>query len=289
MRILLLCSTDLNGCINLNTLLPTLAEHHTISIMLSSWELAAERGNPFADKKIWYEKDVPCTLLFPQLDNMQVNDARLLTFSGLSRRWHVPMQSIPPHEAQACMHAHAVSFAPDVIFCCRFDHVIHNHTASLARFGAFNTHSGRLPECAGPDATFWAMYNGWSHSACTLHVISDEIDGGDIVAEAHFALDHSRSLLWNRTQAYAHGMPQFTRLVARLDQGLPLERRRQDKAQRHYYSFPSAETFGAFHQAGGRLIDPSGYMSLLQCFAPAGMKLAWTDYSRPIASPSKYA
>jgi folate-dependent phosphoribosylglycinamide formyltransferase PurN len=274
MRILLLCAADINGCINLNRLLTALSGKHNLSVMLSSLELPCERGNAFADKKIWCERDFLLNELFPQLDALPESDAELLTFAGLSKRWNVPIQRIDATRAMACLHEHADVFKPDLVFCCRFDYIIRKELfARPGLLGAFNLHSGLLPKCAGPDATFWAMYNKWSFSGCTIHNITEEIDGGDIIAEAKFELDYRYSVLWNRMHAYEHGLDAFETLVERLEQGLPLHSHAQDKTQRHYYPFPSLTDFSAFRNQGGRLIGIPQYVHLLQRFLPSGMAL----------------
>ena len=281
MRILLLCAADLNGCINLNRLLSTLSGKHTLSVMLSSPELPNERGNPFADLKIWCERDFLLDELFPRIDAEPEHDAKLLTFAGLSRRWNVPVQSIDTARAMEYLHEQAEAFRPDLLFCCRFDYIIHKDLfAHPGLRGAVNMHSGLLPECAGPDATFWAMYNKWAVSGCTIHNITEEIDGGDIVAEAKFELDHRHSVLWNRMRAYEHGLDAFEKIVERLEQGLPLEMHPQEKGHRHYYPFPSCADFSAFHDSGGSIVDMPNYLQLLQNFLPSGMELPGAERFR---------
>lgn len=46
-----------------------------------------------------------------------------------------------------------------------------------------NIHFGPLPENRGPDPIFWTLKEGKTLAHITIHMISDEFDSGDIVAE----------------------------------------------------------------------------------------------------------
>ena len=277
MRILLLCSSDLNACLNLNALLPTLTRSHVVSVLQSNLELPEERGNSYADQKIWYEKDF-ILRLFDRIDASSAGDPgrggmRYLTFRGLAGRFRIPFITTTPHTARTLLREHTDAFRPDVIFCCRFDHIVHREIFERPGLSAFNLHSGPLPSFAGPEATFWTMLTRQRDSGCTIHDITPEIDGGAIVASAAFTLDYDRSVLWNRIRAYEHGIRLFLYMVRRLDQGEILPRTPQNRALRTYYPFPTVREFTAFAGTGGKLVDPGNYARLVRGFLPRGMEL----------------
>ena len=273
MRILLLCSADLNGCINLNLLLPRLCGKHEVRVMLSDYELREERGHDRADEKLWYEKDFLRKKFFPGLDALEKNDAQWRSFAGLERRFNIPVVPIDSREPGADLLRAAQSFRAELILCCRFDYILHRDVFSLPRLGTYNLHSGLLPQCAGPDATFWAMRKGWEYSGCTLHLVTEQIDRGDIVAQARFRLDYSRSVLWNRTQAYLAGCKKILWLTRRLGQGgMPVCVRQAPDAYR-YYAFPKEAEFRALYSAGLRMVSDRDYVQLLQHFLPEGVAM----------------
>lgn len=278
MNILLLCTKDLCGCFNLNTLLPRLSPQYRVLVLLSAYELPEERGNPLADALIYHEKDYPLHCLFPAIDTVSdrslTKGARLHTFTGLARRWRVPMHSLPLDHAVDALYHHAVNFSPDLILCCRFTHVLPEKVFALPTLGAFNIHSGLLPQCAGPDATFWAMHQGWTHSGCTLHRITEHVDGGDIVGCARFSLHRRACLLSNRIRAYGMGLRMFFQTLALLEQGRPTPCWKQNLALRHYYPFPSIADFEAFTLQGNKLVDPHAYQRLLYRFLPLDKPLS---------------
>jgi folate-dependent phosphoribosylglycinamide formyltransferase PurN len=54
---------------------------------------------------------------------------------------------------------------------------------TTCRLGAFNFHSGRLPDYGGVASEFWAMYDGEPSAWATLHRITVALDAGEIHAE----------------------------------------------------------------------------------------------------------
>ena len=55
---------------------------------------------------------------------------------------------------------------------------------SPARFGAINLHPSRLPDWRGANPLFWQLANSEPLLGATVHVLSERIDGGDIIAQA---------------------------------------------------------------------------------------------------------
>ncbi len=277
MRILLLCSSDLNACLNLNHLLPFFLAKHNVHVMLSNYELELERGNVYANTKIWYEKDFIRDHFFKAIDTYGseygLADAKLLTFTGLTQKYSLEFTHLLPKTAKQHILEKTLSFKPDVIFCCRFDHILPEQVFLLPKLGAYNMHSGLLPQCAGADATFWAMYHGWESSGCTVHCISKEVDKGNIVASVRYPINYHYGVLWNRTQAYAKGMKLVEEITKQLEQGQRLVGQAQDMANYTYYPFPNAQDFTTLYNNLEGLTEAKGYARLLQPFLPSGMSM----------------
>jgi methionyl-tRNA formyltransferase len=55
----------------------------------------------------------------------------------------------------------------------------------LERFGpgAYNAHPSLLPRCRGAHPVFWAIASGETRSGGTIHVLTPELDSGDIAAQ----------------------------------------------------------------------------------------------------------
>ena len=71
---------------------------------------------------------------------------------------------------------------------------------------AVNIHPGSLPDNAGPSPVQWHIRNNDKTAAVTAHLLSDEIDAGDIIAKINFPLEEfetSASLNKKITEIYA--------------------------------------------------------------------------------------
>lgn len=72
---------------------------------------------------------------------------------------------------------------PDYILVACFPFLIPESIRSLAKHGAYNLHPSMLPDYKGPTPLFWQFYYGEKNTGVTLHVMTDEIDSGPIIAQ----------------------------------------------------------------------------------------------------------
>src|SRR5262245_45811537 len=104
------------------------------------------------------------------------------------------------------------------------------------RIGSFNLHPGPLPRYAGLNAPSWAIYNGETSHAVTLHWMDAEIDTGAIVYSSSFEItDRDTGLSVSATCA-REGLPLVTRLLevaAAEPDSIPAEP--QDLTDRQYF------------------------------------------------------
>tara|TARA_B100000427_G_scaffold71954_1_gene58183 strand:+ start:481 stop:1362 length:882 start_codon:yes stop_codon:yes gene_type:complete len=76
----------------------------------------------------------------------------------------------------------------DYIFVLIIDLKIPQTIINKASLGAFNIHPSLLPDFAGPCPWFWVIKNNVTMSGLTMHVLTEEFDAGDIVAQVKFPL-----------------------------------------------------------------------------------------------------
>lgn len=81
------------------------------------------------------------------------------------------------------------ALSPDLMLVWSYPMLLPPELTSLAANGAFNIHSGRLPEYRGGHVMMWALINGESESAATLHRVDAGIDTGPVVAEERFPIE----------------------------------------------------------------------------------------------------
>lgn len=72
---------------------------------------------------------------------------------------------------------------PAVIAVACFPLWVPTDVRSLASRAAVNVHPSLLPRHRGPDPLFWVYRCGDTHTGVTVHLLSDRLDAGDIVAQ----------------------------------------------------------------------------------------------------------
>jgi methionyl-tRNA formyltransferase len=82
------------------------------------------------------------------------------------------------------------------------------------RVGSFNLHPGPLPEYAGLNAPSWAIYEGETTHAVTLHWMDPGIDTGPVAYRASVAIEEEDTGLSLTAKCVRHGVPLLLQLVA---------------------------------------------------------------------------
>lgn len=72
--------------------------------------------------------------------------------------------------------------SPDVFVVAGFPHLLSRDVLRLASRGGVNLHPGRLPAERGPSPLFWALKEGRTRLAFTVHVLDEGEDSGDVVS-----------------------------------------------------------------------------------------------------------
>ena len=123
--------------------------------------------------------------------------------------------------------------APDMILVAGFHRLIPPTIYGLAQQAAINFHPGPLPEHRGGTPNRWIVRNGESESCITAHVLSEEFDTGDIVAEQPIPVRPQDT--WGDVELrIAEAMPALVRQVIDAVAEGRLERRKQDAAAASY-------------------------------------------------------
>ena len=72
---------------------------------------------------------------------------------------------------------------------------------ALPTRAAINFHDGPLPEYAGLNTPVWALLNGETQHGVTWHLMTREVDRGDILAQRRFDLTDSETALTLNTRS----------------------------------------------------------------------------------------
>ncbi|TXD97490.1 hypothetical protein ES754_00405 [Psychrobacter frigidicola] len=76
----------------------------------------------------------------------------------------------------------------DYIFGIHFPYIIYENVLSIPKIGFLNLHPAYLPYNKGWHTPSWAIIDKKKYGA-TLHFMSEELDGGDIVAQAEIEVE----------------------------------------------------------------------------------------------------
>lgn len=99
---------------------------------------------------------------------------------------------------------------------------------------AVNFHDGPLPRYSGMYATAWALINGETEHGITFHVMTDQVDEGDILKQKLFPVSDGETSFTLNTKCYENAIEVFAELVGELGSGT-VKRRPQDLEQRTYF------------------------------------------------------
>lgn len=76
------------------------------------------------------------------------------------------------------------SLTPDVVLMASFDQIVRLEALAVPPHGWINVHPSRLPEYRGPEPVYWAVADGCSSTAITLHRAVLPFDAGAVLAQA---------------------------------------------------------------------------------------------------------
>jgi natural product biosynthesis luciferase-like monooxygenase protein len=105
---------------------------------------------------------------------------------------------------------------------------------ALPTRAAINFHDGPLPEYAGLNTPVWALLNGEAQHGITWHLMTREVDRGDILAQRRFDLSDSESALTLNTRCFEAAIESFEQVARGLVDGTLVPRAQASAPERMY-------------------------------------------------------
>ena len=175
-------------------------------------------------------------------------------------RWHMSIAGIAESYGISYYEVHDINksefkkvvkeLAPDIIMS--FQHQIFDgELIRLPRLAALNCHPALLPKYRGVKPLFWALRYGESEAGVSVHMLSEKIDAGAVIAHERFRLSPDLSLyMWYRI-AYAVSSRVMLKAInnVRLGEGAGCEDV-NDTAP--YFREPKADDIDKFKEVGCR-------------------------------------
>ncbi|NOT47998.1 MAG: amino acid adenylation domain-containing protein [Acidobacteria bacterium] len=122
----------------------------------------------------------------------------------------------------------------DYLFSIVNEHILQEDILRLPRKLAINYHDAPLPRYAGTHATSWALMNGEKTHGISWHVITDLVDGGDILRQKQIDVARDETALTLNTKCYEAATEAFANLVEDIATG-KLVRKKQDLEKRTFF------------------------------------------------------
>ena len=101
----------------------------------------------------------------------------------------------------------------DILLNVHSLHILHPDVIQAPRIGSFNLHPGPLPRYAGLMAPSWALFNGESSHAVSLHWMDEGIDTGPIAYVSSFPISDRDTGLSVSARCVREGIPLIVRLL----------------------------------------------------------------------------
>jgi natural product biosynthesis luciferase-like monooxygenase protein len=105
---------------------------------------------------------------------------------------------------------------------------------ALPTRAAINFHDGPLPEYAGLNTPVWALLNGEAQHGITWHLMTREVDRGDILAQRRFDLADNETALTLNTRCFEAAIESFEQVARGLIDGTLVPRAQASAPQRLY-------------------------------------------------------
>jgi UDP-4-amino-4-deoxy-L-arabinose formyltransferase/UDP-glucuronic acid dehydrogenase (UDP-4-keto-hexauronic acid decarboxylating) len=144
-----------------------------------------------------------------------VGSDRGANVAKLARQSDIPIWPAARVKESACA-ARLNELDVDVLLNVHSLYRIHPDVLAAARYGGFNLHPGPLPFYAGLNAPSWAIYDGRTRHAVSVHKMDAGIDTGPLVSEAWFEISPSDTGLTVSNNCVKHGLPLMLGLVDQL-------------------------------------------------------------------------
>lgn len=143
--------------------------------------------------------------------------------------------------------------APRIILSVAAPQIFKTPLLEIPELGCINVHSGPLPQYRGMLPTFWQLLDGKNEVGITVHTMTPEIDGGDILKQEMVPIraDETLDSVIRHTKRIAAHLVLDTLEEAAENR---LTRRPMNLGQGSYFSFPKRDDVRRLRAMGRHLI-----------------------------------
>lgn len=138
---------------------------------------------------------------------------------------------------------------PDLIVSIACPQKIRKELLSSAPRGGINLHGGYLPDFPGVFTPFWNLLEGADQAGCTVHWITERIDGGPILGRKTISIEPGDTIFRLYEKIAREGIDLLVAILKRLSIG-DLEPIPNEAKTMRYHSFPSRQDMREFRTKG---------------------------------------
>lgn len=150
----------------------------------------------------------------------------------IARRNNLSVSTRSPSSQEGRIWVEALR--PDIIFSFYYRRLIPADVLSLATKGAYNLHGSLLPKLRGRACINWAVILGEQTTGATLHVMTEEVDRGDIIDQKSVDILHEDTAVDVFYKVAAAAADIVGRTFPLIDRG-NISRTKQDESQASFY------------------------------------------------------
>ncbi|MGM9661579.1 MAG: methionyl-tRNA formyltransferase [Oscillospiraceae bacterium] len=130
---------------------------------------------------------------------------------------------------------------PELIVVAAYGKILPEDILNYPRHGCINVHSSLLPKYRGAAPINWALLNGETETGVSIMYMEKGLDTGDIIAQAATPIVPEEDALQLTERLAALGAETLLSVVAAMEAGEAIPRRKQDESKSSYASMLSRE------------------------------------------------
>lgn len=123
---------------------------------------------------------------------------------------------------------------PDILLSISNAMILGDKDLHYARVASINYHDSPLPRYGGVNAPSWAILNGETSHGISWHLMTAEVDGGDLVGQREFELEANETSASLARKCFCHAVDSFEELLKHIEDNT-LKPRPQPLEPRSYY------------------------------------------------------
>jgi methionyl-tRNA formyltransferase len=135
------------------------------------------------------------------------------------------------------------SLEPDILLVACFPMILSGPWLMVAKQMCLNVHPSVLPSYRGPTPLFWQFREGEHETGVTLHMVEEDLDAGDIVAQSVMPLAVGARFSEVNARLAETGAVLVVDMLNKMSAGIAVPRTPQDAVLASYQPFPKEKDF----------------------------------------------